>query len=909
MPNRRRERSELERRNSDDTHAGSSGNAEEGARKRRRTDIPPTLSSSRLRAPRTQRGGQLSIATASHLGTGAPEVDELAQTRPVAKPQGAQIVVELPLVPTLDPSEFRVVPPSQSSQGASQASLPDRMRLTGIARRDQRVIPDSQEISGTSASEAHSSHRIESQFSGNPPAPPGPSGNSPQASPSSVILSHQIDSRFGGISGFFANPNISTNLGVSTGTNQNQSPLHTTSTGPFPGPINEPSPIFQTQLEADFSIVTATSPVTSLQQHPESQISQEADSQYSHNTDRGSTPSDSQAAQIVQPLSSHPAEDTSQSQSDFSVFEGDRTVPKTVPRELEAQVDFQDSSQALSELNGNIRISTSFRGHEPTSSIASPQELQPVAQGGGNLNPRCAIVDSSQRVRPVTPHDMDGASPAETPLSAKERLRLFREARFSKPSAAGSMSPAAPSPVPLGTTPPIAPSSIVQKEIHVDSGNTSAANVSTPLISPMLPLTPGAAQVPAELLIGSEQPPVDGNPPHEHVRPLSLNPYGAPQAEQPATLDPSRLTLSIEEDGEDSPSIPTDDGFPSGPPLRSTDSDEDVMQADYTQSLLPHVPTGAGEYIVTLPFQPSSRPQYNDIIRENEGLMNEYNHSFRVFPHKTPRKDVIEKLDMMFSRLFDICDFPPFLDSLASMSPEQITKHVIGTNAKFSFVAELLDNLRVLNSDKKVLILVRPGKLMDLLGYVIQSIGCHYIRSGREVVSAVNAKNPLTVTLSSTSDGESSNPVDVDAVVAFDHTFRQELVSSTNQNNRPIVLALVNVTSIQHLNMCIMENLQPLERKNVLMLALAKAMRYIEEPDSSEESLFSIAEKFARHIEIPEHDEDDFYWEPQSVPTEIFDDLYAGSSQIDVTQLSGPSLDTDQHPGSRKRSHVSWLVW
>lgn len=903
VPSRRREKSELEPRTSDDTHAGSSGNTEEGARKHRRADLSPTPSPSRLRVSHTQGGAQLPVPTTDQPGTGDLEFDELL----VAKPQGAQIVVELPLVPTLDPSEFQVVPPSQSSQGASQATLPDRMRPIDIARQDQRVIPDSQEISGTSASEAHSSHQVESQFSGHPPAPPGRSENSPQASPSSGILSHQIDSRFGGVSGFFANPNISTNLGVSTGTVQNQSLLHITSTGPFQGPINESSPIFQTQLEADFGIITATSPATSLQQHPGPQASQEVDSQYSHATNRASTPSDSQAAQIVQPFSSHPAEATSQSQSDFSVFEGDIIVPETVPRRHEAQVDFQESSQALSELDGNIRISTAFVGHEPTSSVAPPQELQSVAQGGSNLNPHCATVDSSHRIRPVTPHAMDGASPAETPLSAKERLRLFREGRFNKPSVAGSTSPAASSPAPLGNASHIAPCSIAPKEIHVDSGNASAANVSTPLISPMLPLTPGAAQVPAELLIGSEQPPVDGSHPHEHVRPLSLNPYGAPLAEQPATLDPSRLTLSIEEDVDGSPSIPTDDGLLSGPPLRLTDSDEDEMQADSTRSLLPHVPTGASEYLVTLPFQPSSRPQYNDIIRENEGLMNEYNRSFRVFPHTTPPKDVIEKLDMMFSRLFDICDFPPFLDSLASMSPAQITKHIIGTNAKFSFVAELLDNLRALNSDKKILILVRPGKLMDLLGYVIQSRECHYIRSGREVVSAVNAKHPLTVILSSTSDRESSNPVDVDAVIAFDHTFRQELVSSTDQNTPPIILALVNITSIQHLNMCIMENLQPLERKNVLMLALAKAMRYIEEPDLSD-TLFSIAEKFARRIQLPEDDDDDFYWEPQSVPTEIFDDLYAGSSQIDATQLSGPSLDTDQHPGSRKRSHVSWLV-
>ncbi|KAJ8107981.1 hypothetical protein ONZ43_g6564 [Nemania bipapillata] len=286
--------------------------------------------------------------------------------------------------------------------------------------------------------------------------------------------------------------------------------------------------------------------------------------------------------------------------------------------------------------------------------------------------------------------------------------------------------------------------------------------------------------------------------------------------------------------------------------------------------------------------------------------MNEYNASFCVYPHEKPRKELIEKLDFMFSRLFDICDFPPFLSSLATMSPEQITKHVIGTNAKFSFVAELLDRLRALNSDKKILILVRPGQLMDLLGHVIQSEGYHYVRSSQEVVSAENAKHPLSVTLSSTSDEESSNPTDVDVVIAFDHTFRQELVPTTTHKAPPILLALVNITSIQHLNMRIMENLQPLERKNMLMLALAKAMRYVEEPDPSE-PLYSIAEKFAKRIQMSEEDDDEFYWEPQSVPSEIFDDLYAASSQIEPTQLSGQGLGLDQYPSNRKRSHFAEL--
>ncbi|KAI0490890.1 hypothetical protein F4859DRAFT_26744 [Xylaria cf. heliscus] len=927
VPGPRRAKRKAEQRYLDRAPVKSSGDTEETAHKRRRTDASHAASD--LGAPRPEPSENESdrdqpasssgrVGTGGTGDTGEPERDEPPQAGQVARNLGAQIVVELPRVlPTFDPSEFQII----ASLASSQATIIEQARQGSVATQDQRVIPDSQAISGTSASEAHNSYPeppdllVESQRSGDPSAPLGPPENSTRASPSpsSGIPSHQPDSRIVDTSGFFANPNLSTNSAVNLVANPSRSLLHITSTGQFQGLVNESSPHFQTQPERDFEIATAASSVTtshdtiipdSLQQHSNTEASQASESQYSHITNRNSTPSSSQAAQIVQPLSTHPGDATSQSQSDFSVFEEDRTVPETAPGEGVAQVDSEDSSQALSELDGNTRISAASQGHEPVSSAASPRKSQSATRSSDGPGPRCTTpAEPPQQAQSATPTNMDGTSAAGAPLSAKERFRLLREEHFNKSSVAASTPPAASSPVPLENNPYVAHGTTPQAETPANGEQPSTGDTSAPLLSPIPPTAPGMEQARIRSPFESAQAHIDPVPSHEHplTDPLSLNPYDAPPMGQLATLDPSALALSIENDVEGSPSVPTDDGLGSGPLPESINSDEDEMQTDYPRSLLPHVPTGPCEYLITLPFQTSSRPQYNDIIRENEALMNAYNAPFRVFPHQTPQKGVIEKLDMMFSQLFDICDFPPFLDSLTSMSSEQITKHVIGTNAKFSFVAELLDNLQALNSDKKVLILVRPGKLMDLLGHVIRSSGCHYIRSGQEVVSAADAKHPLTVFLSSTSGEESSAAINVDVVIAFDHTFQQELSSSRNQHTPPVILALVNTASIQHLNMRIMENLQPLERKNVLMLALVKAMRYVEEPDSSE-SLSSIAEKFARRIQMPEDDEDDFYWEPQSVPTEIFDDLYAASSQIEATQLSG--LGTGQHPGSRKRSYV-----
>ncbi|KAI1174021.1 hypothetical protein F4777DRAFT_415945 [Nemania sp. FL0916] len=895
----------LKRRWSESALASSSGDAAEEVRKRRRIEQP---SASSTPARRASPGGRLT--------EDSRRADASIPQRRVAGNQERQIVVELPSVLTLDPSEFQVVPPSQSQSQSqsqsgqalslSQATLVERMRPSSSEARDERIVPDSQEISGTSISEAHSSYQRRLVSLGNSQLPEDLSASSLRELPSSSgIPSRQVDSQFAGVSSFLANPNLSTN--------QNQTVPQTTPTGPSQQPADESGPAFQTQLEPDVDIFAVSSPTAashgttipaSFPQHPSRPTSQDANSQLSHIAGGGSSQDVSQAAQIVRPLVSHPTEPISQSQSDFSLFEEDRTAPGIVPSDGEHRTHRQGIESAPNEFNGNTGISTASEESQSPSSAARPGESQLALPSRDHPDPRGAV-DISQ-ARPTTsidPIEMDGAPEAQMPLSMKERLRLHREQSFKKSTVPVSASPAAPPAEPLQNVQPAADkkTSPPRAESHGETASFSATGV-PPIVSPMLPLSSEAPQ----MLAGPSSEPgpadIDHSLPHQPVLvdPSSLNSYHAPQVEQPATLDPSTLTLSIEKDVEGSPSIATDNESPSEP-SKSANLDEDEMPASYPRSLLPEVPTAPCEYLVTLPFQASTRPQYNDIIRENNALMNEYNASFQSLPHSTPSDDVVERLDAMFNSLLDICDFPPFLDSLTSMSPLQITKHAIGTNAKFYFLAELFNKLVALESNKKVLILVRPGKLIDLLDSMIRSAGCRYYRSEQEIVKAADAKHPLTVILSSTSDDEPVISMDIDVVIAFDHTFQQKMVPAIHRKTPPVTLQLVTVNSIQHLNMRIKDNLHPLERKNVLMLALVKAMRHVEEPDSSD-SLDAAADKFAGRIQMVEED-DDFYWEPQTIPSDVFGDLYADSSQIETTQPSGQGLSVDEDFSTRKRSH------
>ncbi|KAI2608684.1 uncharacterized protein GGS25DRAFT_287208 [Hypoxylon fragiforme] len=711
---------------------------------------------------------------------------------------------------------------------------------------EQRVIPDSQEVSSFSVSSQNLGEVAITTQQGSRHQQPE---SSTHPTTTTEIPSRQPDRRF---TGSFYNPSIS-GFVVETDPGKSQTAAAGISFD------------FLTQESLDPNFIPPTS---QLSDEHISATSVSQDRQQSTNNNQAfPEQSNSQPAQVVVPLSSHQGGLASQSQPDFTVYDDDDlSIPDTVLAKSQTQHFPPDSSQAL-------------------------------------------------RPRAVS-EDMDGASPHPTRVSAHERLRLIRERGF----ASLSEPPVDPAKInQAGAKAETAPAS------HTDVQEAPPADVTrlSPLTS--VPLTTAVfVEKPHEttqsepssnehqaLVLETMQEPVGQDKQAE----LNLDDHApvevdfSVQNEQPATLDPSNLTLSIEHDMDISPSIPTDEALP--PNLQIPDDlampidehePEDAPPSTYPKSLLPQVPTGNNEYLITLPFQSSSRPVYNDILRDNEELIREFNSSFLTLPHGIPHPTTVSKLDEMFSRLFDVCDLPPFMDTISSITPAEVTRYLINTNAKFAFLDELLARLTEAESDTKILIIARPGQVMDLLGHLIQTRGYRYIRSGLEIVGPSAAQHQLTVAISATTDSPSSIAEDADVVIAFDHTYRQELLSSSLRDRSPILLVLTIICSIQHLNMRISESLEPLERNNVLVLALVRAMRYVEDAErSTVPELENAAELFSNLIHLPHTD--DFYWEPQRVPEDVFEDMYASSTQGLASLPSLHAFGTEHLPGSRKRSH------
>ncbi|RYP60926.1 hypothetical protein DL770_009887 [Monosporascus sp. CRB-9-2] len=947
---RRKRRGEQEASEEEPLHDG--GIAEGAIPKRRRTGPyphpPPT-------GPQDTREG--SENTGTLVGNQEQERGQ----------RGARIVVELPLNTSLDRSEYQLVPSSPASQQSSQQSPQSRPSWWQTRRQtaqhqtsSQRVIPDSQDISGTSTLQTQNSITqpdplLLSQIAREAVARSLVSENcsatqSTQATAN--ITSHQPDHQATGLAHDQDILTIATEAETNPSAAQSQQSLP----WQFPsgnsshnsiGNGNRDDLAFLTQVPFECDAAAPTSQPSTKSAGTSSEPNLNAKIPTTQNSvsaiHASSSHTNSQAAQIVSQLSAHPPNLLDHSQESFALYDEQGIVPDATTRKPEEQLNSRNSSQALSELNGNTRNPSSAPRIQQLDSQA---ELRSIPQSQITLEKQvdriCARVSSAGQPSSPSLGQQNELSPSATPsvsrrrlferqsqsstemedpealqprMSAKEKLRLLRQQHFAALDF-GASGQSSDVPTGSGNAPLPADQTETQTptEPNVQVGTMLDFSVPVPPPGDLMILPFGG---PAETLQDKQSPlpeTTQASDGHQHADSLPLHmssahmAYDTSHEEPPATLDPSNLTLSIE-DRDLSPSVPTDDALAesAGPEdfIPSVDfskqSDDELPQN--SSGHLPYIPSGVNEHLITLPFfaSTSGREQYNDIIRENQDLITSYNSAFLVSPYQKPNQAVISAMDQMFSRLFDFCDFPPFMETAVELGPEAVTKHVVGTNPKFCFVDEFLLHLNRLGSTKKILILARPGQLLDLLSNVVQTRGYRLIRPGQETPSAMTDRSSLTVVIHSTSEDSSSLLSDADAVIAFDHTYRRDLLPPFDETNPPLVLLLTNTNSIQHINMRVSENMAPLERKNYLMHALVKAMQYIEEPDYTLRKPPEVAEMFAQYLEMP--DNDDFYWEPQELPEDIFEGLPEVRSQTRLSQPSLEPLTAPQAPGSRKRSH------
>ncbi|KAM7202760.1 citron Rho-interacting kinase [Naviculisporaceae sp. PSN 640] len=847
--------------------------------------------------------GRFSKRARTSRGRDSPElIGDLAEedwslAGPLPDNKG-EIVLEIRVDPGFDPREYIAISLSQSSQASqsislSTSSVPRPAESVSEPRAkgkiSQTTIPDSQEIPDS----------LPSQFTEEPPGveasqvseedivtelEPAPIGDETR-----VIQREPVSSGVSGLDIPSRQPDNSLPRHTQLSAGPLEVPDETSSIDPQNLSLNAFQPRtssgFLTQPEFNLApfLKTKSLPAAggvdpdsvqeSHEHHPSDQFGRASQDIQSSHGPTIDLPSNSQAAQVVAPLSSYPPKQLhTQTQDIIASIESD-VVPDTVLKPAPRLSVAQSASAASGERDSS---------GEPEEDVFF-------------------FLHSPERSHLAMSFD-------DTPNFA-DRLRRMRDSVFDEPlfapSRPSSLTPSAAQPQEQSI---ISPSSVLPgmgNEMQgigpQTQGNSSDSTPSNQCAS----LSAGQ-ELGSDL--GITFPP--DNSGHNTAVPPSH--FETAQEQQsafeqiPATVAPSDLTnstpglLTLTGDGLHG----LDGHIDSLLPVPESDHYHPDADSDH------HHERPQGEYTITLPMAANMRSEYlSRISGENAKTMVNFGKVFAESLDAVPSDELLAKMDRIFQQLLDLCDLPAWVHDVTALNPDAMWKHATGTNSKFSFVFEFLSDIRDLNT--RVLILCRPGYTFQYLEALLSAPGFNYSILGQD--SAKQDREGLVVMLASAEQDLSTAQESFDIVISFDHVSRTvDLSQVSSPAVNPLVLFLVVTHSIEHIDLQLGSELSGIERKAALNLAIgtARELELLKSPESSSEP-HEIAKRFARYVRNPEID---MIWEPSHVPDQVLDcwlssqantqdQMLSRQGTIDLLNSRKRRLDEDE-VGTPKRARI-----
>jgi hypothetical protein len=369
----------------------------------------------------------------------------------------------------------------------------------------------------------------------------------------------------------------------------------------------------------------------------------------------------------------------------------------------------------------------------------------------------------------------------------------------------------------------------------------------------------------------------------------------------PVTIAPSQLDMSA------AGSNLHDTLPPGGQPLfRSEDTEEtalprigapqlSVEQSHGSSSRVVEKTGGSlHEFLVTLPMLASTRSLYIDTLRSNSAAMARYSSFFATDSAGNPDEQLISEVDDVYRRLHEHCDLPQFATSIPRLDPKAMMKHATGTNSKYSFVYEFIEELK--HENVRVLIVSQPGLAADYLETIYKFSRVTTV--DLEAYMADMATSPLdldgftVIFATSEMEGLARSLIEVDAVILFDAAARQVW---QDQADGAHVLSLVVANSIEHIDMQLPDSLDDLERRNAMNFALVTSKNLINDPSRMTDP-DKLGALFADFVKDPAQGMD---WEPYAIPDEMFD--FYMSSQVGESQRH---QDAPAHASSNGRKRL-----
>lgn len=303
--------------------------------------------------------------------------------------------------------------------------------------------------------------------------------------------------------------------------------------------------------------------------------------------------------------------------------------------------------------------------------------------------------------------------------------------------------------------------------------------------------------------------------------PLSPEPMAAVAAVDDAAVIIANQALPLQQTIEDA--VP-----PAFQPILSPRVSPEVeVDADLELELPPMslriLPQGQEEYAVPLPMVSYAQDVYVNAMRTRKSQR------YAFLTDEVFDADLVKDIDAMLADLDQLCSHQDLIvEDLSTQRMDAIerqAKWAENISTKCIFLAEFLSLMQT--EPKQIAVLVRPGRMLEILEALFIWHGFVYNRADRSGYTGNISGGPMQVSLIPT-QGEILGFDPPSIVIAFDSSyasvpFLDDLRVDTRFPKKVVPLVQLIVThSIEHLEKCFLRNLEPIERKIRLVSCLTQ---------------------------------------------------------------------------------------
>lgn len=388
----------------------------------------------------------------------------------------------------------------------------------------------------------------------------------------------------------------------------------------------------------------------------------------------------------------------------------------------------------------------------------------------------------------------------------------------------------------------------------------------------------------------------------------------------PATITPSALYNSMEYETGPDTSLRVEGGPQHNveAAVASLENHDIAVQESQHSGILPLEDAAPNEYFVTLPPAARLRAESLEFINDYRREIEAFSNSLSGESIGSPNSKAFVKIDNMLQHLTDLSNLPPYHKDFPDLPQDELMRYARDTNSKMSFIYELLKGIRDVAVD--IVIMATAGPVMKQLEAIVSQGSFVYrqILQGEWSQPPSGQSSACRVVLIDTSTRDAEHVNTANIVIAYDQSAETsgllyQYTTNSFDDQRPLILSLVEVYTLEHINRRLSPAMDPFERRIAQVICLTHLSRLLEELMAYERvpQPHEVAQDLIQYLV----DEDGMFiqphvrwetWEHQAIPEEVFDiyKRFRGQLGSSVVNRKRKLQDTVSSDETFKRARV-----